>query len=208
MISLCITHRVDEDISWVEDLYSDLLIYNKGSKWDLPYEHKIAPKIVSEADTYIRGIIDSYDELYRYRWVFLLLPNCKDFDSNLINHLTSSQYIGISDEELTLLSKETFNFNFESYKQFLNENNSSGIELQAIEFVENVLKNLQIFDEKQDLLCSPMPQFVVPIQFITSKPKSWWILLHSYVLQMNEMFGPSLSQIFTIMWCFILNNLQ
>ena len=85
MISLCITHRVDEDISWVEDLYAKLLIYNKGETWDLPYPYVEAPKIKNEVDTYLRGILDSYDQLHKFRWIFLLKPNCQYYYKDVVS---------------------------------------------------------------------------------------------------------------------------
>lgn len=206
MFSICITHRVNEDISWVENLYADLVIYNKGDEWDLPYKHRAAPKIKSEVDTYIRGIIDVYDTLPNYRWVFLLRPDCEKHFPDITRHLSASQYINLSDDELCILSQSSFNYNFKEHLEIIKNTPNSEIEMQVYEMLVNILKNLRVSINDNTFLCGENSQFVVPVGLILSKPKEWWILLHSYILRLDDMFGENLSHIFKILWSPIFVN--
>ena len=201
MISLCITHRVNEDISWAEDLYADLIIYNKGKDWDLPYPSIKAPKILNETDTYIRGIIDNYDNLYRYKTLFLLKPNCKDYDSEVISYLSINQYNQIKDFDIVLLSESKIIFD---YKAMMDHYESDPElyknDLIVLRFVSEMMENLGI-----DLKSDPYPvcigsQYRVPMVYILNKSKKWWIVLQSYMLKLHDMIGDNVSEVFEFIW--------
>ena len=200
MISLCITHRIQEDISWVEDLYADLLIYNKGKEWDLPYTFVKSPKIKNEVDTYIRGIIDSYENLHKYHWVFFLKPNCKDYNEDIISFLSINQYNQIPFDQIIPLSKNNLDFNFENYFDIKENDKTSENSLQKLNHIYNVMNTLGLEMKGRSYPYCPGSQYRVPVNFILCKPKSWWILLHSYVTQMNEFFDDEISEYFEILW--------
>jgi hypothetical protein len=201
MISLCITHRADEDISWVEDLYADLIIYDKGKNWNLPYQNIKAPKILNETDTYIRGIIDNYDNLHRYKTLFLLKPNCKDYDKDVISYLSINQYNQIKDHEIVLLSESRLLFDFNEMLNYYKSNPEVyQNELAVLDFVIDMMNNLGI-----NMGYEPYPiclgsQYRVPTMFIFNKPKKWWILLQSYMLKLYDMIGDKLSEVFEFLW--------
>jgi hypothetical protein len=201
MISLCITHRVDEDISWVEDLYADLAIYDKGKDWNFPYQSIKAPKILNETDTYIRGIIDNYDSLHKYRTLFLLRPNCKDYDKDVISYLSINQYNQIKENEITLLSetKKIFNFNemLDLYKSNteLYHNN-----LAILNYVNEMMNTLGLRMDSESYPVCIGSQYRVPVYYILSKSKNWWILLQSYTLRLHDIIGEDISEIFEFLW--------
>ena len=201
MISLCITHRVDEDISWVEDIYGDLLIYNKGDVWDLPYPCFESPKIKNEVDTYLRGIIESYDQMFKYRWVSLLRPNCKDYDKDVLSYVSINQYNQVSEDQIVPLSDKIFYFNLEEAKKNLNEN-----QIVVLNIVEDIMNRFGIDMKEKTYPCALGSQYFFHSQFITNKPKEFWIALHSLSAQMYESFGDDVSNIFEFLWPLILQH--
>jgi hypothetical protein len=195
MISLCITHRVDEDISWVEDLYADLMIYNKGEEWDLPYPCLKAPKIKNEVDTFLRGIIESYDNLYRFKWVFFLRPNCKDYEPNVVSYLSINQYNQIAETKIGQLTDKVYLFNLKDVRNTLDE--SQNIVINAVVEAMNLLG---INIDSEPYPCGVGSQYMVPSQYILNKPKDWWIMLHSIMFQLYEHLGDEISNIFEFLW--------
>ena len=64
-----------------------------------------AYEILSDVDTFFRGIIEAYDLLHRYKWIFFLLPTCHLNDTDLISYLSINQYNQISLNRIVHLSK-------------------------------------------------------------------------------------------------------
>ena len=201
MISLCITHRVDEDISWVEDIYGDLLIYNKGDKWDLPYPCFESPKILNEVDTFLRGIIQSYDSLPWYRFVYLLRPNCKDYYTDIISYVSVNQYNQVEDNQLVILSDKIFYFNLDEAKKNLNEDQN-----RALDSVVEVMSKLGINLRCDTYACAYGSQYLFHSHYILNKPKEWWMDLHFISNKMYESFGNDVSNIFELLWPLILHH--
>jgi hypothetical protein len=54
--------RYNENLNWLNNFMSDCMIYNKGKKLDLSNEI-ILPNVGRESETYLRFIIDNYDNL-------------------------------------------------------------------------------------------------------------------------------------------------
>ena len=69
---LVVIARYNEDISWINSLKSDLVIYNKGTDfpWDIP-RCDIA-NFGREAETYVTAILNFYDRLKEYDRVIFL----------------------------------------------------------------------------------------------------------------------------------------
>jgi hypothetical protein len=201
MISLCITHRVDEDISWVEDIYGDLLIYNKGDKWDLPYPCFESPKILNEVDTFLRGIIQSYDSLPGYRFVYLLRPNCKDYYNDVISYVSVNQYNQVEDNQVVSLSDKIFYFNLDEAKKNLNEDQN-----RVLDSVVEVMSKLGINLRCDTYACAYGSQYFFHSHYILNKPKEWWMDLHFISNKMYESFGNDVSNIFQLLWPLILHH--
>ena len=201
MISLCITHRVDEDISWVEDIYGDLLIYNKGDKWDLPYPCFESPKILNEVDTFLRGIIQSYDSLPGYRFVYLLRPNCKDYYNDVISYVSVNQYNQVENDKVVPLSDKIFYFNLDEAKKNLNEDQN-----RALDSVVEVMSKLGINLRCDTYACASGSQYFFHSHYILNKPKEWWMDLHFISNKMYESFGNDVSNIFELLWPLILHH--
>ena len=201
MISLCITHRVDEDISWVEDIYGDLLIYNKGDKWDLPYPCFESPKILNEVDTFLRGIIQSYDSLPGYRFVYLLRPNCKDYYNDVISYVSVNQYNQVEDNQVVSLSDKIFYFNLDEAKKNLNEDQN-----RVLDSVVEVMSKLGINLRCDTYACAYGSQYFFHSHCILNKPKEWWMDLHFISNKMYESFGNDVSNIFQLLWPLILHH--
>jgi hypothetical protein len=195
MYSLCITHRINEDISWVEDLYADLLIYNKGENWDLPYKCYDSPKIPNEVDTYFRGIVESYDVLHTYKWIFLLKPNCTDYDPNMISYLNINQYFQIPITQIVNLSEQIFTFDFVEAINSVSENQRN--------FFFDLKRNISEFGiniKVGSYPCCVGNQYRVPTHYILCKSREWWMRLHSFANYLYEVMGQEVSKVFEILF--------
>ena len=201
MTSLCITHRVDEDISWVEDIYGDLLIYNKGDEWDLPYVCYKSPKILNEVDTFLRGIIEAYDVISNYRYIYLLRPDCKKFDADVISYVNINQYNQVQNDQIVPLADKFFDFNIIEAKKTLDDN-----QVLVLDTVVEIMKNFGIDLENKTYSCAFGSQYFFNSGFILNKPKEWWITLHQIAMRLYENFGDNISYIFEILWPLILRH--
>jgi hypothetical protein len=201
MFALCITHRVDEDISWVEDIYGDLLIYNKSDKWDLPYPCSESPKILNEVDTFLRGIIEAYDHILYYRWIYLLKPNCKDYYQDVISYVSINQYNQIDENQIVPLSDKIFYFNLDEAKKNLNEDQN-----KVLDSVVEVMSKFGINLRCDTYACAYGSQYFFHSQFILNKPKEWWMALHYISNKMYESLGNDVSNIFEFLWPLILQH--
>lgn len=198
MTSLCITHRVDEDISWVEDLYADLLIYNKGDDWNLPYPSYDAPKIKNEVDTYLRGIIQSYDLLHNYRCIFFLKPDCQQHYPDLISYLSIKQYNQIPDSQIVQLSDESYMFNY--VEKIIS---CDDYERNLLINTKLIFSQLGININSGSYPCCTSNQFRVQTHFILCKSKDWWIECHKLAMNLYNQVGDNISKIFEVLWSHI-----
>lgn len=201
MISLCITHRVDEDISWVEDLYAKLLIYNKGETWDLPYPYVEAPKIKNEVDTYLRGIIDSYDQLHKFRWIFLLKPNCQYYYKDVVSFLSVNQYNQISDEEILNFSDNVVLYDIVEFSKTLDDNQKN-----ILNALKEDMFSLGINLDRQPYNYGLGSSYMVPTHYILAKSKEWWICLYNIMMKFYNLIGDEVSNIFEVLWPLILSH--
>ena len=201
MISLCITHRIGEDISWVEDIYGDLLIYNKGDKWDLPYPCFESPKIMNEVDTFLRGIVETYDIISNYRFIYLLRPNCKDYYQDVISYVSVNQYNQLDENQIFPLSDKIFYFNLDEAKKNLNEDQN-----RVLNSVVEVMGTFGINLNDCTYSCAYGSQYFFHRQFILNKPKDWWINLHILANNMYESLGDDVTNIFAFLWPSILHH--
>ena len=64
--------RYQEDLSWVEKLQGDVVIYNKGKDFPWSYPKADVENFGREAESYVRGILEYYDKLHNYDSVVFL----------------------------------------------------------------------------------------------------------------------------------------
>lgn len=204
---LVIIARYNENIEWVNQLKDNILIYNKGDKFDYNFPRQDIPNIGREAETFIRGIVDTYQSLNQYQSVIFLQGNPFEHCPNLFDFLNSIQelnsYVPLTKSitthnlpedgyilgnslhiferlignEKTKLECEIFDVAKNSYIK--NEN-----ELSEILYICTML-NLKYKSAK--ITWSTGAQYYVPVKFILNKSLYWWqefhklsILAHTY----------------------------
>lgn len=64
--------RYQEDLSWVEKLTGDVIIYNKGNNFPWNFPRTDVENFGRESEAYVRGIIENYDRLKDYDSVVFL----------------------------------------------------------------------------------------------------------------------------------------
>jgi len=89
--------RYNEDISWVEELQGDIIVYNKGENYRWNYKKIDVENYGRESETYVRAIIDNYEKLSDYDDVVFLQGYCFDHSPDLIDLLnyTTETYNGL-----------------------------------------------------------------------------------------------------------------
>ena len=69
---LNIVARYNEDLDWVKDLEGDVIVYNKGENYVWDFNKIDVENYGRESETYVRAVLDFYDQLDEYNdFVFL-----------------------------------------------------------------------------------------------------------------------------------------
>ena len=88
---LTIVARYNEDISWTENLPGDVVIYNKGESFPFDMPRIDVKNIGREAETYIRAIVEFYDQLEDFESICFLQGNpfchCPELMDILSKHM-------------------------------------------------------------------------------------------------------------------------
>jgi hypothetical protein len=201
--NLIIVARYNEDIKWARDLDGDIVIYNKGTDW--PW--KDIPRIDTEnygreGETFVRAIIEFYENLDHYDNVVFLQGNpqehCKDF-KKVINFSFKNSIVKISD----FVSKDQYpsddfingkhfsiinillqieDKSFKSKIDYCNPNelsrNQSNTDFFLFEETMGLCSILDIDYQNKIVEWANGGQYIVPIKNIKYKSKQWWENLH------------------------------
>jgi len=209
---LTIVARYNEDISWANKLPGDVVIYNKGESF--PYE---MPRIDvknkgREAETYVRAIIDFYDQLKSFHTICFLqgdpFAHCSDVMDTLSNHIFSYfKTKNIQYQPIVYLADESFNvfcpkesFVFESHTNIIDiywgiiENKSyNHITEKKVSFQMDDVK-FDMYDMLYLLEIMKIPyqgksvswaygaQYLVDTDLILCKSKDWWINFYNFMI--------------------------
>jgi hypothetical protein len=88
---ITVVARYNEDISWIDKLPGDVVVYNKGDDFTFDIPRLDIPNVGREAETYIRAIVDLYDELNNFDSICFLQGNpfchCPDLMDILSKHM-------------------------------------------------------------------------------------------------------------------------
>lgn len=148
MNNLVVVARFDEDISWLNELHWDYLIYNKGEYIDK--EYKSIPNIGREGETYLRYIIEFYNKFPDYI-SFVQgdpFPHCSNIINKINNTPLDNQIINLSD-------------------WIVNDNPDSALMSHNVESLGlNYTEHLFNFPAGA--------QFIIPKRYITNKSLNWW----------------------------------
>jgi hypothetical protein len=169
--------RYNEDVNWVKNLNWDYLIYNKGE--DINGIYKQIPNIGREGETYLRYIIEFYNNLPNYI-AFVQgdpFPHCKNLVDIINTTPLTNQIIPLSDKIV----------NDNPDKDLLNYN----------------IKNLKL-NYPQDLFTFPAgAQYIIPKKYIINKSLLWWE--NCYNLYISDSNNP---WAFERIWPLIFNHYE
>ena len=204
MNQMTVIARYNEDITWCKKLDSDIIIYNKGNDWNYDFPCLYVENFGREGETFVRFIIDFYDQLSNYDVINFLQGNpfdhCpqaveiinKSYDKTLI-YLSNSIHREVYNDDRsifgfhlstinTLLGLDHLNRNFTATLQEYDEKTDSIINLEHdnVGLYRNAalctILGLDIFN--QDIDWGIGAQYSVPVAFILNKDLEWWKHFH------------------------------
>jgi hypothetical protein len=160
-----IVARYNEPIEWVNELKCDYFVYNKGPEIspDLidPSRVENVPNVGLESETYLRYIINNYNNLPDL--VGFLQGHPFDHCPNAIELVNS-----VHDTDIVFpLSGE-----FWCDKQ----GNEGYYGLPIVKVQKEIMPDLDL--ERFDFIANA--QFILPKELILNKPLDWWIWLYKY----------------------------
>lgn len=215
MKNLLVIARYNEDISWVDDLDTDVLIYNKGESLPESYNAIEIENVGRDSETFLRSISENYQVM------------CENYDhvsfyqGNPIDHFPNA---------LSLLPLNNNQINYKFPKAISGENgiwfykdrdgyffdlDSNKLKLRS---KDAELYN-KLFQTVLDALGLPYHgfhletascQYIVPIKYIKSKSHDWWINAHYVYLSCEkELFKdinyPGMGYLFEKIWFTVWN---
>ena len=181
---LTIIARYQEDLSWVEKLDTDVIIYNKGESYPYDYPKIDLENIGREAETFLRAIIEFYDKLNEYDGLIFLQGNPFEHCEDVLEKINN---IKKCDEIIYLTNQIKFNVINANHK--IHNKSSYIISYMFGESAKNFDKNQDTGWFKVALLCECLgislegivkydwaygAQYMVPSKFILKKPITWW----------------------------------
>jgi hypothetical protein len=189
--TLLIVARYQEDISWLQAVDCDVIIYNKGETFEYPWPRTDIPNKGREAETYLRAILEIYPNLHNYDRVAFMQGNPFDHYDRALQ---------LFDEETTTWTRingGSVNFDFAT-KDFIGNYhyliisklldgclvskanlNWKGIE-EPISVDDEFMKImvwctlLGIDFKGKSSFWGPGAQYIVPVRFILNKSLDWW----------------------------------
>ncbi len=207
---ITVVARYNEDMSWVDKLPGDVVIYNKGEEFPYEIPRLDIPNVGREAETYIRAIIDLYDELKNFDSICFLQGNPFCHCPDLMDILSKHMFLYFKEnkfvyEPIIFLSAESFqiecpkeSFIFDSHSNIIDlfwekiDNKSyQHITDQKISFqIKNVkfdmydilyfLEILKIPYKDKKIPWAYGAQYLVETKLILAKTKEWWIEFYNF----------------------------
>lgn len=140
--------RFNENLDWVSDLTWDYFIYNKGES--LEKEYKSIPNTGREGETYIRFILEFYNELPEY--VAFVQGDPLAHCSNLVSRINNA----VLDSTIIYLADRIFTDN------------------PDLALMTHNVKELGLNYNSKVFTFPTGAQYIIPRKFITNKSFAWW----------------------------------
>lgn len=181
---LTVIARFKEDLSWVEELNTDVVIYNKGESFPFEYPRIDVPNKGREAETYLKFILEYYKEIEKSDAVVFLQGNPFDHCDNVVKKINETEKC----DDLIFLSNSHNNASFITHPKV---HNKPFYIVSAIfgEPIDTYKDIINIGGYKIALLCDFLrinlgdivsyswgcgAQYIVPSSFITNRGYNWW----------------------------------
>ena len=225
--NLNIIARYNENISWIEKLNGDILIYNKGNNFPFDYPRSDIPNIGREAETFIRAIVENYNYIKEYKNIVFLQGHPFDHCTNLFEKIESNQELGIYESLanygarriLPEIEKNSFLFDkhliiFEKLfdknitKLTYNTMGTNGIIVDSSkELIEAIyfLDFLNISYKNMSYIWGHGAQYIVKSCAITNKSFEWWndllkFFLHCWCNLKNDRLAHYFETFWPLIW--------
>ena len=159
-----IVARYNEDMDWTKQ-FPNVLIYNKGTKFNNEYNEIQLNNVGREGHTYFKHIYDNYENLEDY--IIFLQGNPFDHSPDLIQNINKymNKYNNNSlDLEFEYLSKKIIDCNLIGCRWF--------IELPLRDIYEKIFNERK---EYMDFRFGVGAQFIVSKNTILKRPKSFYL---------------------------------
>ena len=220
---LTVIARYNEDLSWVDQLDTDVIIYNKGVDFNFNIPRTDVENIGRESETYIRFILEWYDKLAEYdACVFLQgdpfghysnpVEFINNYNTNKIARLgTSIAFYEIANKKILnninnftlgkILGKD-IKTNFK-----LSENHAAWLEKDSetqylIWIIE--LCSIMRIDIPEKVGWTPGAQYIVPVKYILNKNIKWWedlyLLHHIYENDDTRSLPHIVERVWPLIW--------
>ena len=213
---LTIVARYNEDISWTESLPGDVVIYNKGDLFPYDIPRTDIKNVGREAETYVRGILDFYDQLDSFDSVCFLqgdpFHHCKKALEILSKHMflyfheknvAYQPIIYLADECFTVFCPDdSFVFGThtniidlfweqidnKSYKHIADKKISCQIENVKFDMYDMlfILETMKIPYEGKPVTWAYGAMYLVETKLILCKSKDWWQNFYNFLSYTTE----------------------
>lgn len=188
-MNILIVARYNEDITWLDKINFDHIVYNKG---EINSNYINLPNIGREADTYINYIISNYDNLPEII-VFCQgnpFDHCYDFIERVNNTTDYNNIVWLC----TNWGPVTKNY----------LGGPGSIELPLLDLCHKLFDTR--YDESKTFTFSPGAQYMVPNQYILNKSISWWKYCYSIFLEYIETSPWSFERLWPMIWNYSKNH--
>lgn len=214
MKNLLIIARYNENIDWLENINSDVIVYNKGEKLDDKYNAIPVENIGRDSETFLRGICENYNIINEhYDQVSFLqahpFDHCKDAldllptDSNNIIYKYPKFITG---NNSMWFYKKTEGYCFDlTTNKLIHRGTDHELYNQIVQEVLNAI-DLPYYDFHIE---SSSCQFIAPKKYIVSKSHDWWKRVHEVFLycekeRYKDINYPGMGYVFEKLWYTIL----
>jgi hypothetical protein len=208
---LNIVARYNENLDWLKDIKGDILIYNKGDEIDCPFRTHQADNYGRESETYVRAIIEYYDQLHKFDDIVFLqghpFDHCPDL-LEMLEYYPTNSCIGLAYSAARhKLPKDNFVFDIHksmidhffqvmrfysgdeipnqctdiSFLQIQNEDGEKLEKKSEVYQIMYVCLILGISFKDIELEWPCGAQYIVDTKYILNKSKDWWQNLHSLI---------------------------
>jgi hypothetical protein len=215
---LTVVARYNENLSWVKNLNTDVIIYNKGEDTEIP--NIKVENYGRESETFVRFILDWYDKIQEYDSVAFLQGNPFDHIHNpldLIHNASSNQLIAISKYSSKInLNKSNqlksindyalsrvLGYECEIDTSYLSPRYDKFTRDMETSYASMILELCGIMEIKNvECIWAAGAQYLVPTHLITNKKFDWWLDLHTLhkIYEDNLKDTKSLPHILERMW--------
>lgn len=212
--------RYNEDLDWINKLGDfSIVIYNKGENFPFDFPRLDVPNIGRESETFVRFIIEFYDQLKNFETVTFLqgnpLEHCDEL-FNVLGHVPDT-YLPLC-KHMTIHSLSPILKIHNHYQSTINklfdiENGTKMTEQTQFDMSEEVHRMIILCDllgikipEKLHNPWSTGAQYIVRSTLITNKKLEWWIDFHKLINYCYKKGNRSLGYAIEHSWPLIWNH--